>query len=80
MEARKLNKVLTIEKAEQQSYQHAGYDIYSDDGKLVARGESKVVTAKKFDEALAKIAELEAKLKGKKDGKAKPEPEPEPEA
>lgn len=63
MYAKKQNKRYTITEAETKGYQARGYDIYSDDGKLIETGAGKTVSYAKYQQALNKIKELEEKLK-----------------
>ena len=70
MTAEKDNKVYSIDEGQMAAYQVAGYDIYGDDGKVIAYGAGKTVAyedymaLKKENEGLrAKIAELESQEK-----------------
>lgn len=70
MTAEKDNKVYSIDKGQMAAYQVAGYDIYGDDGKVIAYGAGKTVAyedymaLKKENEGLrARIAELESQEK-----------------
>ena len=66
MTAEKDNKVYSIDEGQMAAYQVAGYDIYGDDGKVIAYGAGKTVAyedymalKKENEELRAKIAELE---------------------
>ena len=70
MTAEKDNKVYSIDEGQMAAYQIAGYDIYGDDGNVIAYGAGKTVAyedymaLKKENEVLrAKIAELESQEK-----------------
>ena len=66
MEARKLNKVYTIDEREAQSWADDGYDVY-DRGKLVKRGAGRTVPLADYDKLQADVAALKrenATLKG----------------
>lgn len=66
MRAEKGNKVYTITEEQKERYQNDGFDIFSDDGEIIAYGVGKNVSyeeyaaLKKENEALKeKLAELE---------------------
>ena len=66
MTAEKDNKVYSIDEGQMAAYQVAGYDIYGDDGKVIAYGAGKTVAyedymalKKENEELRARIAELE---------------------
>ena len=66
MTAEKDNKVYSIDEGQVAAYQTAGYDIYDDDGKVIAYGAGKTVAYEEYmalkkenEELRAKIAELE---------------------
>ena len=66
MTAEKDNKVYSIDEGQMAAYQIAGYDIYGDDGNVIAYGAGKTVAyedymalKKENEELRAKIAELE---------------------
>ena len=66
MTAEKDNKVYSIDEGQMAAYQVAGYDIYGDDGNVIAYGAGKTVAyedymalKKENEELRAKIAELE---------------------
>ena len=70
MTAEKDNKVYSIDEGQMAAYQVAGYDIYGDDGNVIAYGAGKTVAyedymalKKENEEHRAKIAELEAQEK-----------------
>ena len=67
MIAVKGNRVYKISEAEKESRRADGYDIYDDDGAVIAYGKGKTVP---YDQYAAVVAELEA-LKAKKTGRAK---------
>ena len=78
MKAKKSNKSYNIEPREVNSFKSQGYDIYDDDGKLIAFGSGKTVSADKYFEILKEneklkeqITKLTEKLekKSKKEGK-----------
>lgn len=80
MKAIKENREYTITEADVTSFKNEGYDIYDDNGKLVAYGTGKTVSFEKYariveqlekanDEIVFlndRIEELNAKLKAKK--------------
>ena len=80
MIAIKDNREYTITEVDVKSFQNEGYDIYDDNGNLVAYGVGKMVAYEKYAELLEKferkndeivalrdeIEKLEAKLKAKK--------------
>lgn len=79
MRAIKENREYTITEADVKSFKDEGYDIYGDDGKLIAYGVGKVVSYERYaklmerveslnDENIALRDEIE-KLKSKKKGK-----------
>lgn len=70
MTAEKDNKVYSIDEGQMAAYQIAGYDIYGDDGNVIAYGAGKTVAYENYmalkkenDELRAKIAELETQEK-----------------
>ena len=70
MTAEKDNKVYSIDEGQMAAYQIAGYDIYGDDGNVIAYGAGKTVAyedymalKKENEELRAKIAELESQEK-----------------
>ena len=69
MNAVKANEVYTITEADVESFKRGGYDIYDDDGTLIAYGVSKSVPydkymelKKAYEELMEQCAELEDKL------------------
>lgn len=71
MTAEKDNKVYSIDEGQMAAYQVAGYDIYGDDGKVIAYGAGKTVAyedymalKKENEELRARIAELEIQETG----------------
>lgn len=66
MFARKGNKEYPIAEEKQEVYVKRGYDIYSEDGKLLKNGAGKSVSVESYKEKekeLAKLKEQNAKLK-----------------
>ena len=70
MTAEKDNKVYSIDEGQMAAYQVAGYDIYGDDGNVIAYGAGKTVAyedymalKKENEELRAKITELETQEK-----------------
>ena len=66
MTAEKDNKVYSIDEGQVAAYQTAGYDIYDDDGNVIAYGAGKTLAYEEYmalkkenEELRAKIAELE---------------------
>lgn len=57
MEARKLNKVYQIEKAQADVYAAQGYDVY-DGSKLVKRGAGKTVPMAEYEKVKAELDKL----------------------
>lgn len=73
MRAEKGNKVYTITEEEKERYQNDGFDIFSDDGEIIAYGIGKNIpyeeyaALKKENEALKeKLAEAETPQTGEK--------------
>lgn len=73
MRAEKGNKVYTITEEEKERYQNEGFDIFSDDGEIIAYGIGKNIpyeeyaALKKENEALKeKLAEAETSQTGEK--------------
>lgn len=62
MKAIKDNKVYTVDETSKSEYLARGYDIYSDDGKLIESSASSTVSRKAYDELAARNAELEREL------------------
>lgn len=61
LEARQLNKVITITESEEDKYVTLGFDIY-EDGKVIEYGHGKTVPYAKYEEALEELAALKAEL------------------
>ncbi|MCI6603034.1 MAG: hypothetical protein MSC43_02395 [Clostridiales bacterium] len=61
LEARQLNKVITITEAEKDKYVTLGFDIYEDD-KVIEHGHGKTVPYAKYEETLEELAALKAEL------------------
>lgn len=86
MKARKENKVYSIEEPQKQRYLETGFDIFSDDGKLLEHSPLKKIQYSEFakleeeNEALKKeIAELKKKLELLEEDPFEDESDPEPE-
>lgn len=62
MRAEKGNKVYTITEKEKASYVADGFDIYDEDGKLIASGKGKTVSVEEYEKLKARNQELEAAL------------------
>ena len=75
MRAVKENRQYTITEADVKSFQNEGYDIYDDNGKLVAYGIGKTVPYEKYVQALEQIETLKDEIDRLKT-EAEPEPEP----
>lgn len=60
MKAIKDNKVYTVDDTSKGEYLARGFDIYSDDGKLIESSPSSTVSRKAYDELAAKVIALEA--------------------
>lgn len=67
LRAKKANKVLTIDEAEEKTYQTLGYDIYTVDSKgkeeLKAHGAGKTVPIAKYEALEKELEELKAAQK-----------------
>lgn len=70
MRAAKGNKEYAIEEAQKKSYQDSGFDIYDNEGNLIAYGRGKKVSYEDYamlkaenEQQKAHIAELEAAIK-----------------
>lgn len=81
MRAEKGNKVYTITEEQKEYYQNDGFDIFSDDGEIVAYGIGKNVPYEKYaalkkeNEALKeKLAETETPQADVKSGEPKTKP------
>lgn len=64
LEARQLNKIITITDAEKDKYVALGFDIY-EEGKVIAYGYGKTVPYAKYAEALEELAALKAEKQAK---------------
>lgn len=81
MRAEKGNKVYTITEEQKEYYQNDGFDIFSDDGEIIAYGTGKNVPYEKYaalkkeNEALKeKLAETETPQADVKPGELKTKP------
>ena len=59
MKAVKGNKVYTVDEVTAETYKFQGFDIYDDEGKLVAYGTGKTVSYEAYAELEKENAELE---------------------
>lgn len=64
LEARQLNKIITITEAEKDKYVALGYDIY-EAGKVIAYGCGKTVPYAKYAEVQEELAALKAQKQEK---------------
>lgn len=62
MKAIKENKEYTINSDAKAAYQEAGYDIFDDNGKMIARGRGKNVSAELYEKALEENEKLKKEL------------------
>ena len=62
MKAIKENKEYTINSDAKAAYQEAGYDISDDNGKMIARGRGKNVSAELYEKALEENEKLKKEL------------------
>lgn len=62
MKAIKENRVYTITDAEKDAFQKEGYDIYSDDGEVIAYGVGKSVPFEKYVELMKQVEELKEEI------------------
>lgn len=62
MRAKKSNKSYSIEASEAKKFQTQGYDIYDDDGNLIAFGAGKMIPAEAYLTLLKEKMELEKLL------------------
>ena len=62
MRAKKSNKSYEIEPREQNLFKNQGYDIYDDDGNLIAFGAGKTVSAEKYLKVLKENEQLKEQL------------------
>lgn len=62
MKAKKSNKSYNIEPREVNTFKSQGYDIYDDNGKLVALGAGKTVSAEKYFQVLKENEKLKEQI------------------
>lgn len=62
MKAKKSNKSYNIEPREVNTFKSQGYDIYDDNGKLVAIGAGKTVSAEKYFQILKENEKLKEQI------------------
>ena len=62
MKAKKSNKSYAIEPREVNSFKSQGYDIYDDNGVLIAYGDGKTVPANKYLELLKENEKLKEQI------------------
>lgn len=62
MKAKKSNKSYKIEPREVTSFKAQGYDIYDDDGKLIAIGAGKTISAEKYFEVVKENERLKEQV------------------
>lgn len=62
MKASKENRVYTITDAEMASFQKEGYDIYSDNGDLIAYGFGKSVPYEKYAKLMNQVESLQDEI------------------
>ena len=62
MKASKENRVYTITNAEMASFQKEGYDIYSDEGDLIAYGFGKSVPYEKYAKLMNQVETLQEEI------------------
>lgn len=67
MKAIKANKQYTISESEKASYLAQGFDIRSDDGKLIEQSPSSTVSRRDYDELLDKYNKVVSENKKLKD-------------
>lgn len=65
MKAVKGNKQYTINESQKKFYQDSGFDIYDDEGKLIAYGRDKKVSYGEYAAVKKKLEELEKRNEGK---------------
>lgn len=63
MKARKENKEYTITPDSKEAYQEDGYDIFDDNGKMIARGRGKNVSTELYEKVLEENEKLKKELK-----------------
>lgn len=62
MKAKKSNRSYRIEPSEVNSFKSQGYDIYDDNGKLVAFGVGKMISAEKYFNLLKENEKLKEQI------------------
>ena len=72
MKAIKENRVYTITDAEMNSFQKEGYDIYSDNGEIIAYGMGKSVPFEKYAKLMAQVEALQEEIISLKEELDKP--------
>ena len=73
MKAIKENRVYTITDAEMSSFQKEGYDIYSDDGEVIAYGMGKSVPFEKYAKLMEQVEALQEEIIALKESASKKE-------
>ena len=63
MRAEKGNKEYVIDETQVTDYQNQGYDIYDDDGEIIAYGKGKTVPYEEYMALKTKNQELEKKIR-----------------
>ena len=71
MKAIKANRQYTITEADVKSFAKEGYDVYDDNGNIVAYGAGKTVPYEKFIAVQKENEELQSEIKALKDEIAK---------
>lgn len=66
MKARKENKEYTITPDSKEDYQEDGYDIFDDNGKMIAQGRGKNVSVELYERVLEENEKLKKELKAVK--------------
>nr|DAN97711.1 MAG TPA: TRANSCRIPTIONAL COACTIVATOR PC4, TRANSCRIPTIONAL COFACTOR, TRANSCRIPTIONAL CO-ACTIVATOR.74A [Caudoviricetes sp.] len=69
MEASKGNKVYTIDELEKEQYRNNGYDIYDENGEVVAYGKGKTIPYEQYAELKKQYEELKGQQEEPKKGK-----------
>ncbi len=77
MQAVKENKVYTITETEQKSYQDQGFDIYDDDGEIIAHGRGKTVPYEEYEKLLEENKALKTAAEAPEAASESPESAPE---
>ncbi len=77
MRAEKGNKVYTITEEQKEHYQNDGFDILSDDGKIIAYGIGKNVPYEKYEALKSENEALRKELENLKSAMKELEPETE---